>query len=211
MTCTLYGRPWSGSLCVEFLLEEMGLPYERALVTGYRENIRPPEFAEINPLRAVPALKLGDGSVLTESAAILMFLAETHGSGIWSPAIGDPARAPYLRWFLYLSASLYPSAMQVFHPENYTDIKEHEAGVAARGQHVTNRQWAVVREALGGREQLVGTHMTALDIYLAMFARWFDGMEGIDDDESMAAFRQNMLTRPAIKGVISRHESGIWA
>jgi len=210
MTYTLYGRPQAGSLCVEFLLEEMGIDHERSLVTGYRDHIQPPEFAEINPLRAVPALKLPDGSVLTESAAIMMWLAETHGSGTWAPAIGDPARAPYLRWFLFLSASLYPVAMQVFHPDNYTDIKEHEAGVLARGRTVTNQQWAVVREALGGREQLAGTHMTALDLYLLMFATWFDCMEGVDDDASMAAFRERMSARPAVKSVLARHESGNW-
>ena len=75
-----------------------------------------------------------------------------------------------------------------------------------------DQQWAVMRAALGERDHLVGSHMTAADIYLLMFAKWFADMGGIaDDDSAMAAWREGMLARPAIKSVLARHESGAWA
>ena len=210
MTYTLYGRPWSGSLAVEFLLEELGAPYERRLVTGYRDRIQPPEFAEINPLRQVPALQAEDGSVVTESAAILLWLAETHGSGTWSPATGAPERGAYLRWIAYMAASLYPASMPLYHPENYTDQPTHHAGIVARSQHVLNSQWAVVRDAMAGREYIAGESITAADMYLAMFAFWFADMEGVEDNATMASLRARVMARPAIAEVLARHESGDW-
>ena len=210
MTYTLYGRPRSGSLTVEFLLEEVGASYERKLVTGYRDRIRPPGFAEIDPLRQVPALVLDDGSAMTESVAIPMWLAETHGDGTRSPAANAPERIARLRWMSYMAAALCPASMQIVHPENYTDEPSHRDGIVARARRVPSHNRSVVRDAMAGRGYIVGERIAAADLYLAMFARWFAGMDGIGDAASMASFRDRVLARPAIAGVLARHESGDW-
>jgi GST-like protein len=210
MTMTLYGRPWSGSIGVEFVLEELAVPYQRVLVTGYREAIQPASFAELNPLRQVPVLVSDDGAVLTESAAIMMVLAGRHGEGRLLPVSGSAEEAEHLRWMFYLAATVYPTSMQVFHPENYTDEPAHHDGIKARTWTVLNQQWRVLSEALDGKLHLVGDSLTVADLYLAMFAQWFETMDKIDDDPRMRSFREHHLARDPVARVIARHQSGDW-
>jgi GST-like protein len=210
MTITLYGRQWSGSIAVEFVLEELAIPHERVLVTGYREAIQPASFAEINPLRQVPALVSDDDTVMTESAAIAMLLAQRHGDGRLLPESGSTEEAEHLRWVFYLAATVYPTSMQIFHPENYTDEPDHHASIVARTWTVLNQQWQVLSQALDGGLYLVGGELTVADIYLSMFALWFQSMEKIEDDPRMRAFREHHLARDPIARVIARHQSGDW-
>ncbi len=210
MTYTLYGRPWSGSIAVEFVLEELAIPHQRALVTGYREAIEPASFAEINPLRQVPALVSDDGAVMTESAAIAMLLAQRHGDGRLLPESGSAEEAEHLRWMFYLAATVYPTSMQIFHPENYTDEPDHHASIVARTWVVLNQQWQVLSQALDGGLYLVGGKLTVADVYLSMFALWFAKMPEIVDHAPMRAFREHHLARDPIARVIARHESGDW-
>jgi len=69
----LYGRRNAGSVCVQVLLEEAGVPYEMVWV----ENVRAPDFLKVNPNGKVPALQLPGGEIIYESAAMMAFLAET--------------------------------------------------------------------------------------------------------------------------------------
>jgi glutathione S-transferase len=208
MSYTLYGRPWAGSIVVEFVLEELGVAYKRSLVTGYREAIQPPSFAAINPLRQVPALVDGNGHVMTESGAITMLLAQRHGDGVLLPQAGGPEEADHLRWMFYLAATIYPTSMQMFHPENYTDEPAHHDGIVERTWTVLNQQWQVIAGALDGRLHLVGDRLTAADLYLTMFVQWFKQMERIEDDPRIRPFRDHHLNREPIAGIIARHESG---
>lgn len=210
MTYTLYGRPWSGSIGVEFVLEELAIPYQRVLVTGYRDKVEPPSFAEINPLRQVPVLVSDDGAVMTESAAIAMLLAQRHGDARLLPEAGSAQEAEHLRWMFYLAATVYPTSMQIFHPENYTDERDHHASIVARTWIVLNQQWQVLSEALDGGLHLVGETLTVADVYLAMFALWFEKMPEIVDHTSMRQFREHHLAYDPIARVIARHQSGDW-
>jgi len=113
MTYRLFGRPYSGSLAVEWLLEELALPYDRVLVTGYRDKIEPAWYRDINPIGQVPALP--DGTLMTESGAIMLYLAEAAPEAGLAPATGDRARRDYLRWMTFLAATIYPTIMRFSH------------------------------------------------------------------------------------------------
>ena len=69
----LYGRPGSGSLAVQVALEEMGVPYERVWVGSETADVE--RFRKVNPPGKVPALELPDGTVMFESAAMLIHLS----------------------------------------------------------------------------------------------------------------------------------------
>ncbi|MDP4823939.1 MAG: glutathione S-transferase N-terminal domain-containing protein, partial [Aestuariivirgaceae bacterium] len=93
---TLYGRPATGSAAVEALLEELGLPYRLENVSKGPDGQPSPAFlATINPLGQVPALKLPDGTVITESAAIMIYLADLVPGANLAPLPTHPARAHY--------------------------------------------------------------------------------------------------------------------
>lgn len=207
MTMTLYGRPMAGNLAVEFVLEELGLAYERVLVTGYRENVQPPSYATLNPLRQVPALTLDDGTLLTESGAILLWLADAHPQAGLAPAVGEPARVPYLRWMAYLAATIYPTAMCAIHPENYVDDPALHGAVTARADTVLAQQWQVIDAALGEDGHLAGGRLSAADLYMTMLALWFDDRPEIGGLSNTARLVAAMKQRPAIRAALARTAS----
>jgi len=102
---TLHHVPFSRSLRVRWLLEELGLPYE--LATRSFADLKRPEHLALHPLGKVPVLVDG-GVVLFESGAILQHLLERYGSGRLEPKPGTPERARYWQWFHYAEASVTP-------------------------------------------------------------------------------------------------------
>jgi GST-like protein len=109
----LYGRPGSGSLAVQMALEEIGAPYERIWVSTGAADVA--QFRETNPTGRVPALMLPDGTVMFESAAMLIHLALAHPKSALAPQPGTNRHAAFLQWMVFLSANVYESVLRVYY------------------------------------------------------------------------------------------------
>lgn len=212
MSYRLFGRPFAGSLAAEWLLEELDVPYTRILVTGYRDKIEPAWYADLNPLRQIPALELDDGRLLTESGAIMLYLADHHALGDLAPTLDDPARLPYLRWMSFLSASLYPAFMQLIHPENYIDDSAQFDAIKKRASVVLQTQWSVLEAALTDDGYLAGGRLSAADFYLVMFALWVDDdVAGFENQHpSIARLTDELKQRPSVATVLPRQDIAVW-
>src|SRR5436190_6487621 len=116
----LLGRATSGNVQkVIFMLEELGLPYERKDYGNQFGNTTTPEYAAMNPLQKVPTLVDGD-TVVWQSNTILRYLANKTGSTLY-PA--DPAQRSHVdRWMDWMLAELNPAFMAGFR-----DAKKAEA------------------------------------------------------------------------------------
>ncbi|MDH4612282.1 glutathione S-transferase N-terminal domain-containing protein [Pseudomonas sp. BN102] len=89
----LYGvRSW-GSMAVEAVLALCGVPYTTVDVEQDPERRFPPWFIELNPMGKVPALMLPDGSVMTESAAMAIYLADAFPDAQLAPGLASPRRS----------------------------------------------------------------------------------------------------------------------
>ena len=165
--------------------------------------MQPPSFAQVNPLRQVPALTLEDGTLLTESGAILFHLAEAHPG--FAPLPGAPGRAAYLRWMFFMGATIYPTAMQIIHPENYIDDAAQHPAIVARANRVLARQWSPVEDALADGGRLAGAGLSAADLYAAMFALWFPDMAEVSGRPATARLVAELTARPAIGAVLARN------
>src|SRR5215472_5950627 len=104
---TVYGSPGSGSVPVEAALTLIGAPYEVIGETIVRDVARNPAVLKVNPLGQVPALVLPSGEVMTESAAILIYLADRYPEARLAPSPSDEQRPAFLRWMTYVSAAIY--------------------------------------------------------------------------------------------------------
>ena len=168
----LYSRAKSGSLVVEAILEYVGADYQ--LIDVKRdENKRPPaEFLAINPLGQVPVLLLPDNSIMTESAAITLYLAELFPAAKLAPAISSPLRAAYLRWLTFLAANIYMTDLEVYYPERYSTDPAHAPSIRAAAIVRMAREWQIFADAVGDGPFLFGEEMTAVDIYAAMLVNW---------------------------------------
>src|ERR1700684_2302645 len=115
---TLYGRPGSGSFAVQVALEEIGAPYERIFIG--QEPADAARLREINPTGKVPALVCPDGTLLFESAAILIHLALLNPGAKLAPPPGTSRHALFLQWMVFLSANLYEAVLRIYYSARYS-------------------------------------------------------------------------------------------
>jgi GST-like protein len=169
---SLYGRPGWGSAIVEAQLAYLALPFEFVEVGDLFQS---PEaraaLARINPVAQIPTLVLPDGTVMTESAAITLHLADLTGSSDLVPAAGEAVRAEFLRWLVFLVANLYPTFTYADDPERFvtdkTAAQTFRTSVDAYGEKL----WQIV-ESAAGAPWFLGQRFSALDIYVAVMSRW---------------------------------------
>lgn len=168
----LFGRPGWGSVLVEAQLAWYGLPFtieevdDLLAVAAARERL-----ALINPVGQVPTLLLPDASVMTESAAITLHLAEVAGGDEIVPVPGDSLRPRFLRWLVFLVANIYPTFTYADVPARFVTGEAAQAAFRASVDSYAARLWGLVdQEAMG--PWFLGERFSALDIYIATMTRW---------------------------------------
>ncbi len=172
----LFGEPGWGSVLVEAQLAWYGFAYDFERVGDLFKAAEARErLVKVNPLAQVPTLVLGDGSVMTESAAITLLLADYAGNGELVPPPGDPDRARFLRWLIYIVANIYPT---------YTYGDDPSRFVAAGAQQEfkeTVTQYAKklysILNANAASPWFLGERFSALDIYVCGISRWRPGRD----------------------------------
>jgi len=201
----IYTRRGSGAAAVEMLLDEFGLSYERIEVPRGQENV-PAEMRRINPRGEVPVLVLPDGTVMTESAAMCIYLADLHPEAGLAPAITTPERATYLRWMTYLAVNVYGTFMHVYHADKYHDDPATHAGIRAKAIERLAEDWATLEAALDPGPYLLGSRISAADIYLTMFPYWDRDRAGLfQRAPQLAKLCQLVLDRPAVASAWAYH------
>src|ERR1700735_140733 len=168
----LYGRPNSGSFAVQVALEEIGAPYERLWVG--RETADVLEFRAVNPTGKVPALVLPDGTVMFESAAMLIHLAQNHPRCALAPQGGTSRHAQFLQWMVYLSANVYEAALRMYYPARYSIRGEPDAG-AIREQGSADFCSYLGLIVQGLDPYVLGAEYSIADVYLYMLGSWYPG------------------------------------
>ena len=182
MTYTLYGQAGFGSVCVEAALELLGAEYDFIDANPLGDADNRARVAAINPVGQVPALVLPGGAVMTESAAILIYLGDLHPASGLAPAVDAPQRADYLRWLLFLASSLYSTFTISDGPERFHPDPAVHDGLLAQADERRKVVWGMMNAAFKGRPgpYLLGASLTMLDVYTAMMSRWDPGRDWFD-------------------------------
>lgn len=108
----LYSNKLSRGRAVHWLLEELGVPYALQWL-DFGRDMKSAAYVEINPMGKVPALTHGE-AIVTETAAILTYLAETFAEKGLIPPSGTPARAAFYRWMFFIAGPLEASTTAAF-------------------------------------------------------------------------------------------------
>jgi glutathione S-transferase len=159
----LHWRPGTASMAPHAALAEIGVDYELVRVDHDAPDDASAEYRRLNPSGRVPTLEDGE-LVLTESAAILLYLADKHPEARLAP---DGDRAQFYRWLVYLTNTVQPALLRFFYPERYGG-----EGVQEKAVEELRRDFERIDGELEGREWLVGAHRTAADLFLFMLTRW---------------------------------------
>lgn len=168
----LYGARGSGAVAVEAALTLIGQPYELIDAYAWSGKEEADKVAPVNPMRQVPALILPGGEVMTESAAILIWLAETYPQANLAPAPGGPGRAAFLRWMSFVSASIYSLYWVKDAPTRLTADKAAADVLVARSLDRIADCWRMMGEQLTPGPYLLGDALTVLDLYVAVVSRF---------------------------------------
>jgi len=168
---TLFGDANSGNVHkVAMVLHRAGIPYRRVDVAQSRGEPRRPEYLALNPIGKVPAVRLPDGDVLTESGAILYWFG--RDTDLW-PA-GERARAEVLRWMFFEQYNHEPTLAMIRYLARYVARPdEHAARIAELGPRAAFAL-AVMERELCARPFIAGAACTLADFALYPYTRWAD-------------------------------------
>jgi glutathione S-transferase len=201
---TLYGDLGSGAFSAEAALAEAGAPYTFALVSLEKNEQRQPTFLAINPSGKMPALKISEGEIITESAAILLTLADYFPQARLLPPQASQARAQAYRWLAFMAAEVYPIVEIVDYPERFVPGGNSEALRAVARDRIRERL-LIIERIIAGPFFLAGG-FSLLDIYAAMFSRWSLEPEWKAANlPRLMALAEAVSQRPAIAPVWKRH------
>jgi GST-like protein len=172
----VYGQKGTGSVPVEATLLLLGEPYE--VIERIPEerpgagDMSAEAMARINPMWQVPALVLPNGELMTESAAILIHLADSHPEAKLSPGLGDPARPAFLRWMAFVAAQIYALIWVTDDPARLAADEAHKGVIVSRVRERIAHCWHVMETQIEPGRYLLGDELTVLDLYVTMISHW---------------------------------------
>lgn len=204
---TLYGIRGSGSAAIEAALTLLGVPFRIVEAASWEPGPGLDELRKINPLAQIPTLVLPDGSVLTESAAILMHLGLVHPQSTLLPAAAA-ARAQALRGLVYIAANCYAAIGVIDFPERWcADADEAmQKRIKAGATQRLHELWDIFADTFPAQPFLSGVDLGALDLLAAVVSKWSGSRPHLAS--TRPAFRE-LLTRiesdPRVAVVFTRH------
>jgi GST-like protein len=167
----VYGVPGWGSVLAELAFAWCDVPYDYVDVEGFdRPGPAREVLLAVNPLAQVPTVVLGDGRVLTESAAIMLWLAEEHPDRGLAPAPGTPERTGFLRRLVWLIGAVYPTFTYGDYPERWAPGDPD--GLRASTDAHRAALWRQFEADLGAGPWVLGARPSALDLYVGVMVRW---------------------------------------
>ena len=210
MTYKLFYAPGTASLCVHWMLLELGVPFELESVDFEAGMQRSADYLRLNPQGRVPTL-IVDGEAYGESAALLMMLAERHPEAGFAPRFGEPCRDRWLETMVYLSNNLSAPFRDWFYAGK-DGAPEGEAHVQALAKSKIEGVWAHLDARLAdGRPYLLGEAATTADFLAVMLMRWSRNMEGPATSwPQIGAYVQRMRARPAFLELCRREGLSEW-
>ncbi|MBL8698169.1 MAG: glutathione S-transferase family protein [Alphaproteobacteria bacterium] len=186
-----YTNPMSRGRIVRWMLEEIGCPH-RVELLDYGTTMKAPAYLAINPMGKVPAIRHG-GIVVTETAAICAYLADTFPAVGLAPPPGSPARGPYYRWLFFgagpVEAATSNKALGVVVPPD----KKGMIGYGDLGEVV-----ATLEAAVAAGDYLVGGRFSAADVYLGAQIAWGLRFGTIERRPGLERYAARLMARPAM-------------
>lgn len=197
---TLYHGAGSCSLAVKAALSLTQQPFTTHLVDLAAGEHLSSEYLAISPLGKVPALQLTNSEqdeVLTEGAAILLYLAAQHPGANLMPSSNHPHFSTALKWLQVFYSTVHPHWARVFFPERYG---HDTASIRASAEHELDLLYALIDTQLTHSAFIAGDALSLGDLYLMVSLHW-EGALSIELTHkypALAAYKQQMYQQPVI-------------
>ena len=202
MKLDFYYATTTCALASHIAIEESHAPFEAHFVKLHRPEEQA-AYRAIVPSGKVPALLI-DGTVLTENAAIIAFLARTFPESQLLPA-APLAQARCLSIMSWFASTVHLNRRQARVPARFTSDESCHAALAADGNARFLADLRQIEALLVGRDWLIGDGFTAADAYALVFWAWAvaDG-QPVDTLPNFAAHAERVMARPAARRALER-------
>lgn len=198
MSITLYHHPFSRAAATVWMLEEAGVDYELQFVDILAGKQKAPEILALNPMGKLPILTDGD-TVVTESCAIGLYLADRYAPGRLAPTLDDPARGAYFRW-----ACFSPSVIEPAVTAKVTQWKGDEGSAGWGNYEVVLRS---LESAIGKGPYILGDQFSMADVILGGTLRYFLSIGLVEARPVYASYAERLTARPAYRRAEERNEA----
>lgn len=207
-TYTLYTRRNTGGAAVEAALAEAGAPFAAVDVPRYPSPGELAAFRAINPRGQVPVLVHPDGTVITESPAILTHIADSFPAAKLIPAPGSSGRAFHDRWMAFFQANVYEAFLREAYPDRYVVDPAHAPEVKAAAESYIGQHFEIFEQVLtDDGPYLLGNRFQVIDIYVWLLVWWSDRDWLARHCPKVHRLWQAAGARPALAEVAARHWS----
>lgn len=194
----LFTNSMSRGNTVDLLLKILDVPYKR-IELGYGADMHTAEYLAINPMAKVPALVDGD-AIVTETAAICLYLADKFIEKGLAPALNDPKRADYYRWFLFTAGPI-ESAFTI----NNLGIQLDEEQQKSSGFGSVERTMACLEIGLNNAKPFIcGEQFTAVDVYVGAFVMFLVKYQIMEATPAMQKYLDSLTAIPAIVELLAK-------
>ncbi len=203
----LYWSKTSGAFPAAVLLDAAGVAYEGVKLSLEAKEQHAAYYLKLNPRGQVPTLVLPDGQIMTESAALCIYLGDRHPESGLLPGIDDPARAAVLRWLVFAATQLYEDDLRIYYPDRYTNVAAGVPAVKASALAAFERHLDYLEAALGAGPFLLGQRLSILDVYLAMLVSWHpDATPGTGRFPRLAPLAEAVRIEPRVAPTWARFD-----
>lgn len=185
-------HPQSRARIVRWMLEECGAVYEPVRLE-FGSTMKAPGYLALNPMGKVPALQHGN-TLVSETGAILAYLADLYPEKKLAPALDSPERGSYYRWLFFVAGPVeaVSTAKAEGWLQNQSERQALSAGYGRFDDVLRSLQLAVT-----GKRYACGDHFTAADLYLASYIGWSMQEGTLPSLPAFQDYALPLLQRPA--------------
>ena len=183
----LYHCPRTRSSRFVWLLEEIGEPYTLEIIDIRAEGGAPESYRAIHPLKKVPALE-HNGEIVTESAAIALYLSDTFPKAGLGPQVGEPGRGQYLSWLAYYAGVVEPALMtKAVNAQGFSKVSAGWGDPELMCQRLA--------ETVEKHPYILGDRFSAVDVLIGSTFQIAGQL--LPKTDAIEAYKQRLASRPA--------------
>ena len=193
----LYYAPGACSLASHIALHETGLPFEIEKVDfATKKTDRGEDFMQINPKGYVPAIKLDDGSILTEGGAILQYIADRQPDSGLAPKAGTMERYRLQEWLTFIGTEIHKTFSPMFNKAAAEEVK-------ASARNLLTKRLGYVETQLANKPYLMGDKFSVADAYLFTVVSWskFTGFD-LGPFPRLKEYMERVAARPKVRAAM---------
>ena len=188
----LYTNPQSRGRIVHLMLEELGAPYELKVLDFQKGEHKAPAYLAINPMGKVPAI-VHRGVVVTEAAAICVYLADAFPAKGLAPKIDDPQRGTYLRWFFFGAGCFDPAVVD----KMLARPPVERTGAVGYGTFEDTVN--ALEKAITPGPYILGERFSAVDLYVGSQIIHSMMVKAIEPRPAFEKYAERIMARPVVQ------------